>query len=272
MILDHEHGGMKNTRCQHPECRIAARRWYKRWRYDNSHGLTRLVDAEPARLHIFTLIGRDWSLRSIAGAAGVGPETLSKVTKDQSKMQRVIAQRVLAVDPNQVPSKASPQTGEPFVPKLGAMRRIQAMLWLGHSYESQRIQGGVNTKMVLHQQGRWITRTTHDKIAKLYEELSNREGTSKHAKTWARKRGYLPPAAWDDIDVDPDPTMKDVPLHEETEIDEAAVLRRMNGDRVRLSKVDAAEVVRRLLALRWSKLEIERLTGLNPDRYKEEAA
>lgn len=272
IIIDHQHGGMKNTRCQHADCITAVRRWYKKWNYDNSRGISRLVDAEPARMHVFTLIGRDWSLRSISGASGVSTTTLCALTKDKAKIQRVMAERILAVSPDQVPSRASKQTGEPFVPKLGAVRRIKALLWLGHGYQTQQLHGGVNTRMVIHQKGRWITRTTHDKIAAVYDELCATEGTSKHARTWARKQGYLPPAAWDNIDTDPDP-VKDVPLHEETEIDEAAVLRRMNGDKsVRTSKVDKAEIVRRCLALKWSWNEIENFTGVKPDRYLETAS
>lgn len=273
IIVDHEHGGIKITRCQHPDCITAVRRWYKRWRYDNARGLMRLVDANPARMHVFSLIGRDWSLRSIAGAAGVSTTTLSYLTKDKLMIQRAISERILAVSPDQVPSTPSKQTGEPFVPKLGAARRVQALLWLGHGYQAQRLHGGVNTRMVIHQKGRWITRSTHDKIAALYDDLSSTEGTSKHAKAWARKQGYQPPAAWDDIDLDPNITLasEDPNIKDETEIDEAAVLRRMNGDKsVRLSLVDAAEIVRRCSALRWTFKEIEMFTGLKPERYRED--
>lgn len=113
-----------------------------------------------------------------------------------------------------------------------------------------------------------MARETVDKIEALYAELcmtlppatNQRERISvSRAKRYARERGWLPPLALEDVD--------DVAA-EGPDLDEAAILRRLDGDRsVRLTKDEAAEVVRRWLASGRSGSDCERTTGLKVDRY-----
>lgn len=183
-------------------------RYSKKWRLDRERGITRTVDAADVRLHIHTLQGAGWSLRSIAGTAEASVSSVCRVAKgEQTKIRRDFAERILAVDPRQVPSRPSQGVTEPFVPRIGTVRRIQALLYMGWGHPQMTEHSGVRTALLLHQQGRWVTRTSHDAIAAMYRDLSHRPGPSNKARRHAAQRGYPGPTAWDDIDLDeaPDP-------------------------------------------------------------------
>ncbi|WP_193613134.1 helix-turn-helix domain-containing protein [Nocardioides lijunqiniae] len=204
MILNHAHG-VVTTKCKHPECVKSWSRYLKRWRYDRSHGLLRLTDPTTVRLHIATLQGAGWSMRAIAAEAGTSPTTISRyMSNSAAKVSKLIVERVMSVDPSLVPSKASTQTTEPFVPRTGTVRRIQALMAMGYSHTDLAARG-IDSRNLLNQQGRWVTRTTHDQVAQKYRQLCRRPGPTERSIREAAKRGYLGPAAWDDIDRDPEP-------------------------------------------------------------------
>jgi lambda repressor-like predicted transcriptional regulator len=200
------HGGHYKT-CTHPDCVQHRLRYQKRWRLDRSRGHKRLTDSTPVRLHLDTLRGAGWSLRSIAATAGISTTTASYLVNGQPTVKHSVATAILGVDPNQVPIRASKQTTEPFVSRVGTTRRIQALLFMGWTHVEMTARSGVRTAALLHQQGRWVTRSTHDKVATLYRDLSHRPGPSERTRTRARNRGYLGPASWDDIDLDEAPEL-----------------------------------------------------------------
>lgn len=98
------------------------------------------------------------------------------------------------------------------VPAIGAQRRIQALMTLGwHSTDIAEAVGWAHRNHVLRvlkgQSGRpctWVERKTHDRIAEVYERLSmtfpERTPVRARTATIARRKGWLPPLAWDDID------------------------------------------------------------------------
>lgn len=144
--------------------------------------------------------------RAIAGTAEVNNGSVASVANgNQQRIRRDLAERILAVDPNQVPSRPSRGVTEPFVPRIGTVRRIQALLYMGWGHAQMTQHCGVRTAVVLHQQGRWVTRSTHDAIARMYRQLSHRPGPSSKARRYAQQRGYLGPTEWDDIDLDEAP-------------------------------------------------------------------
>lgn len=126
-----------------------------------------------------------------------------------ARATRALVEKIMSVDPTRIPSKASTQTTEPFVPRTGTVRRIQALMAIGYSH-SDLASRGVDSRNLLNQQGRWVTRTTHDHVAARYRELSRRPGPTPRAAREAAKRGYLGPAAWDNIDRDPEPDRTEV--------------------------------------------------------------
>lgn len=242
-------------------------RYHKRWRHDRAKGILQVIDATEVRNHLAMLTGQALSMRSIAAAAGVSVHTVSGILAGQERVTRKVAEPLLAVR-LKVPDKASRQTTEPFVPKIGAVRRIQALLALGWRYSDMTEAGAPRCELTHHQQGRWITRTTHDRVAKAYRILVSRgQGPSRKTRTIAAQRGYLSPAHWADIDLDPAPEQ---PEEQEVGVDEVAVLRRMGGDKaVEVTPQEQAEVVRRLReqGLSWDRIQVS--TGINVWRIRQ---
>lgn len=236
----------------------------KRWRYDRAHGVRRNLDPEPVINHIVTLRGAGWSIRSIGAEAGVSPSAVSSIAKGQRYVTRKIAEKILAVDPETVPSRHSKDTTEVFVSRVGVQRRIEALLYMGWTCEILKRDYGINPSTA-YQQGRWVSRSTYDKVARAYEELAHRVGPSKNGRTRCRNRGYLGPMHWDDIDHDPEPaTATEI----EPVVDEVAIMRRMGGERVALSRAEKVALVAMAQALGWSYRDITERTGITKvERY-----
>ena len=153
------------------------------------------------------MLGTGWTHRAIAGAAGVAPQTVTRLTRGAAKsIGRETAAKILAVRIDQVPSAPSAQTSEPFVSRVGSVRRIQALMFMGYSGRDLRAHG-VNSYNVLNQQGRWVTRSTHDKVAAVYRTISHIPGPTPRSRREAERRGYVGPAAWEDIDHDLEPSV-----------------------------------------------------------------
>jgi transcriptional regulator with XRE-family HTH domain len=126
-----------------------------------------------------------------------------------------------------------------------------------------------------------VNQATADRVAALYDSLSmtpppcstaRERAAATRARAYAKRRRWLPPLAWDDDGLD-DPdycpeVQKDVALVHEG-IDDAAIDRRMAGERLRLSRASKVELVRRWMASGRSLRECEEITGVNTERYRE---
>jgi hypothetical protein len=276
--IHHNHPGPYKL-CRHPDCLTHRARYLKRWQYERAQGKKRLTDAAPARRHIDTLLGAGWSLRAIAGASSTSPTTIHKIKAGQPTVRHSIAAAILAVTPDQVPTKASNQTTEPFVPRIGTTRRIQALLYMGWTHAEITRRAGVATKLLLNQQGRWVTRSSHDKVAAVYDQIAMTAGPSNLTRGWARSLGYIGPLAWDDIDLDPAP--HDIPhdyqeessyaasvrerlQRKSTDLDTVAIERRIGGDQqTPLTKAERRELVARCHAAGMNDILIADRTGLS---------
>ena len=176
-------------------------RYQKRWRYDHAHGRPRTTPSQPIRAHIDALYMAGMSLSSIASAAGVSKSIVHRIFTGMHPTTRTTtATRILAVTaPLTV---ARPDDDETFVPRVGAVRRIQALQVLGWRHPDLHHLSGVRTHLILSQPGGWITWRNHARVAALYEQLSMTIGPSGHTARRARARGWAPPLAWDDDDLD----------------------------------------------------------------------
>lgn len=267
--------------CNHNDCVAHKRRYAKRWRYDVANGRHRLTDATPVRRHLDTLTGASWSARAIAGAAQTSATVVLRIRDgQQSRVTTAVAERILAIDPSAIPHRPSTQTTEPFVPRVGTNRRIQALLTMGWTHDEMRRRSGIRTAPLLHQPGRWVTRSTHDAIAQLFNDLAMRPGPSTRTAQRARARGYVGPLGWDDIDKDITPAqVEDTFVEKRRElvdaigIDEVVILRRIDGDRtVPLSLGERREVVRRAHALGWTDRHISEITGIERSHVGDDRA
>ncbi len=97
------------------------------------------------------------------------------------------------------------QLRPPKVPALGSQRRIQALQAIGWGRDRIAAELGYTNAGALTYLMRATTmyKTTADRIADVYDRLSMTVPVGigpKRARTWARRHGYAPPLAWDDID------------------------------------------------------------------------
>lgn len=164
--------------------------------------------------------------------------------------------------------------GTPYtVNSIGSIRRVQALMRIGWrgidiAHACGWKTGEAVTNALVHRD--FVNHRTAARIKAAYDQMSMTLGPSATTRRRAETRGWPPPLAWDDETID-DPAAKPqgmTPRYEPAFLDEAAIERRVNGDRsVRLHKGEAAEVVRRLLAAGVSTLTISRDYGIKAERY-----
>jgi lambda repressor-like predicted transcriptional regulator len=241
----------------------------KRHRLRKLRGETAYVDASPLRIHAATLRGAGWSLRGIAAEAGISASALSRIlNRPDVQAAPATIRAVLAIHPNSLPARAYKGSAEPFVPRVGTVRRLQALMFMGYSHDDLAALG-LDSRNLLNQQGRWVTRRRHDAVAAVYREHAAKPGPTPRSARKARALGYVGPAAWHDIDLDAEPHTidQDVEL-EDDYLDDAAIERRMGGEKsIRLTKAEAAELVRRWHAAGRPLNDCERVTGIQPWRH-----
>lgn len=164
-------------------------------------------------------------------------------------------------------------------PALGVQRRIQALMCLGWTASDIAHAGGwANRNMILGilkgQRGRpctWVERSTFDRIARVYDELSMRlPATSMYVtrtKNIATSRGWLPPLAWDDIDNDPTPRRRADRPRRRAEVDHAIVERVLAGEVLDTTQAERREIMRRWLAQGRTERDLCTRMGWGEGRY-----
>ena len=165
------------------------------------------------------------------------------------------------------------------LPAVGTARRLQAPGAMGYTLGEIAAECDTSWDMVqkwIHRDG-IVRRDTADYVQRVFARLCMTpppETTGKekwrrsYARTVARKNGWLPPLAWDDIDRDPEPPTHDVP---DVDIDEAVVHRVLAGERLPANTAERAEIVRRWLDTGRPLVSLEQLTGWNGQREKDRA-
>lgn len=170
------------------------------------------------------------------------------------------------------------------VPAIGSMRRLQALVALGHRMEDIDDQVGIargGTSLFLRTRTpeQMIHAGTAERIAKAYARMCMTVPDyplSVRARAYAVRRRWSVPLAWDDSTID-DPNARPhgnrFTSRLKTDIDDVAVQRAMAGTRLRLTKAERFEVVRQMRAAGWSLSRIEQHTGITkPERYIEREA
>ena len=98
--------------------------------------------------------------------------------------------------------------GNLHIPAIGTARRAQALNALGHTWRDIAEHMGVKFQVVqqLARYRKYVTRETEQKIAEIYDRMSMtlpvQDAVHKKARTLAIEKGWLPPLAWDDDDID----------------------------------------------------------------------
>ena len=173
-------------------CQAQNRAYLRTWK--KGHRMGYLVDSTPARDHIHTLTRAGYSLSSIARRSGVSLSAIYNLAKS--------ANPTIHVDTSE--AILGTRAGDAvMVPAVGVQRRLQHLALMGWSTSRLAEELGVTQQMVsLLMLGRThqIHVTTFEGVAGFFSAHWQEDGGSTRAKGCARRNGYVPAAAWDDID------------------------------------------------------------------------
>lgn len=177
----------------------------KRYRYDLHRGIDRSpIPADIVRNHLAWLDACMLSLRAIGDTADVSPTVISRVLrgKDQAGVHRAVAERLLAVTPAAVYNRPN---ADGFVPKIGAVRRIQALYAIGWTGDHVNNAAGKYARFAqntINQRGIWITLDAWRAVVRAYDELAMTPGPSTVNRRRAQRAEWAPPLSWDDESID----------------------------------------------------------------------
>ena len=230
-------------------------------RYQDAH-----QPIEPIRQHLQALVDTGMIPERIAISAGVGGATVRRLLNSETArfVTGATARKLLAVTPD-----SSTLAAQGRVNGRGTRRRLQALAAIGwNHHEIARRLGYPRWKVNKALEGAYVDLRVHDDIAALYDELwdqqppthtrAQRVGRS-YALTVARRHGWLPPLAWDDIDTDPaPPTAGQEPL-----LDEIAIELALAGPNVRLTRDERLEATRRGTERGLSLTQLSDLLGVD---------
>jgi hypothetical protein len=153
-----------------------------------------------------------------------------------------------------------------LVGTMGSRRRLRALMAIGHSEGDLASALGWTRRAVggLVAGEHDLTRAAKAAaVSELYERLCGTAGDSQRSRSWAQRRGWAPPLAWNDID---DPAENpSAALGGNSGVDEVAVARacRKGISSVALTDEEAAEVRCRLVSSSLSAREVAVLLGVN---------
>lgn len=193
--------GHRNAYERHRDRRIAEGRWHP-W-----------ADAEPARRHVRALGQARIGAMRVAELAGVSKGMMTRLLYGSGgrppsrRIRPEAAAAILAV-------RAAPETPRPgaFTEAAGTRRRLQALVACGWSIAALSARLGIsksNAARLFTQQ--YVTYRVARQAAVLYEELWDQpppratrwqRAAATKAAGLAEARGWPPPQAWDDDEID----------------------------------------------------------------------
>ena len=159
------------------------------------------------------------------------------------------------------------------VSALGSQRRIQALQAIGYGRHRIAVEMGYNNGGALTylMQADTLLVATAAKIAEVYDRLSMTipQGVGPtRARTWAKKHGYAPPLAWDDIDRDERPRgMERDRGRNPNDIDPVIIDRLLLGERINATRAEKEQAMRRWIADGKPAVRLCRMHGWHEGRY-----
>lgn len=180
-------------------------RWQKQWQMERARGLMRMVPTDEVVAHIEWLIAQGFNCTAIATAAGVDRGTVLDARSGRNRMITTkTKKKIMAVLPDHIYARPDARG---YVPAVGALRRVQALVTMGWRYKDLEARLGFPVEKIKENAGH-ISRSHHEAIVRLYDELWDIRGPGdKKGITRALNRGWARPMAWDDDTID-DPSAK----------------------------------------------------------------
>lgn len=87
-------------------------------------------------------------------------------------------------------------------PRVGAIRRIHALMRIGHSRGSLDLALGFPTFQIEDSVSEYIDLSRYDRISEIYERLKDTDGPSSRTRTHSEALRYLAPSYWSRYDID----------------------------------------------------------------------
>lgn len=180
------------------------------------------IPAQEVTAHLQDLLAADMTVRAIARAADVSPDTVSEHARGlHATIRRSRATRLLAVRPEHADLNC-------LVSALGSRRRIQAMYAAGHgAYTIANNADGLLARTVdyvLRGTRTTVTIATRNAIAEAYRKLAGQAASNPRTQKRAQEEGWPGPEYWDEDEFD-NPDF--VPVNQvELKRDDKAALRR----------------------------------------------
>ena len=173
--------------------------WEVAYQRDRAAGRMRYTDAGPTRARLARLLKAHVPVRALARATGLS-DTGVRAILDGSRahVQRATAERVAGLSLQRVYSAQA--TGH--VPRVGAVRRVQALLAMGWSHHELAAAGAGNTPRLLTCDGDLVRVQRWRQVRDVYDRLCMTPGPSPQTRGWAKALGYAPPLAWDEASID----------------------------------------------------------------------
>lgn len=188
--------------CRRDECRDAHYQYMSRYRLDAHRGQRRRTDAGPAAQRARELAAAGWSHAQIGAAAGSSEWVARGLLHGvQRTIRRDISARILAINPNTLPTPASNRHDA-----TGTIRRVQALVAIGWPLSHIAAAVGLDDTSLgrtINHPRTHVLASTARAIANLYRQWSARPGPSDRARRHAARRGWHGPLAWGDNIDDP---------------------------------------------------------------------
>lgn len=287
-----QHGtlvGYKIHHCRCAECTRAQRDYNRNRHRQIAYGRWETyIDSGPVRAHVESLQASGLGWKRIAALAGLSSSTVWKLLYGDPRRGSAPSKRVrpeTAAKLFAVSSSLDVLGGAATVDATGTQRRIQALVAIGWSQQRLAERIGMlrgNFGKTMRSSG--VQARTARAVKALYEELWDcpppevewRDKISANrSRGYAAEHGWVPPLAWDDESIDDPAAQPHTVVEEQAVIDEIAVERALDGEPVRLTRAEAAEVSRIGTQRGMSANRIAKITGRTSrsiQRYRAEVA
>lgn len=162
-----------------------------------------MVPVGPVRGHLDRLLGAGLTQDRIAVAARVSRRSTIRAIYEPGrvKMRAFTAARIMAVPIPESP----PNRGAGYMPALGTQRRLRALVASGYQQKDLAARMGMSWQTVsgaVNGNHPYVLMSTAAAVDELFRELQLIPGGDGRAKLWAQRRGWYPPLAWDEDDLD----------------------------------------------------------------------
>lgn len=250
------------TTCACDDCKVL--RW-RRNKYFKAGKFSR-VPAEVAEARVFGWLDDGFEAEWIASACGISPTAIHRAARHH---RQGIPWQVGPARSEQIMRADiwSATTGR--CPSIGTTRRLQGLAvngWtLEHIFE---LTGVPETSLSPVQRGarKRVSASIYHPVRDLFERIGDDVGPSTKGATRAQRRGWWPPAAWDNPDTDPD-LEPELGVFSTRIVDDVVIERILAGEHLRANAAEKAEVIRRWTAAGRSLNSLVDQTGWRVHAY-----